>query len=186
MIHLYSQTHSPFLHLAVCPGGLIPIDTLIGGSLWVKARVRRRGRARVYLQPSPFPAAAASILPGSPLHTHLSANNHSPTPPLQALLLVFSHLVVSDSLQPQGLQHARLPCPSPTPGACSNSCPSNRRCHPTISSSVVPFSSCPQSFPASGSSLMSRLFTFRPKEANSPIPTPPPAPGACIIPLCSS
>ena len=80
MIHLHSQTHSPFLHLAVSPGGLIPIDTLTGGSLWVKARVRRRGRARVYLQPSPFQAAAASILPGSPLHTHLSANNHSPTP----------------------------------------------------------------------------------------------------------
>ena len=50
-----------------------------------------------------------------------------------------------------GLQHARLPCPSPTPGACSNSCPSSRGCHPAISSSVIPFSSCLQSFPASGS-----------------------------------
>ena len=54
-------------------------------------------------------------------------------------------------LWPHGLQHARLPCPSPTPRACSNSCPSSRWCHPTISSSVVPFSPCPQSFPASGS-----------------------------------
>ena len=54
----------------------------------------------------------------------------------------FSHSVVSDSLQPHGLQHARLPCPSPTPGACSDSCPSSRWCHPTISSSVIPFSSC--------------------------------------------
>ena len=61
----------------------------------------------------------------------------------------FSLSVVSNSLQPHGLQHARLPCPSPTPGTCSNSCQSSRWCHPTISSSVVPFSSCLQSFPAS-------------------------------------
>ena len=67
--------------------------------------------------------------------------------------------VVSDSLWPHGLQHARPPCPSPTPGACSNSCPLNQWCHPTISSSVVPFSSCLQSFPASGSFQMSQLFT---------------------------
>ena len=63
----------------------------------------------------------------------------------------FSHSVVSDSLRPHGLQHARLSCPSPTPGAYLNSCPLSRWCHPTISSSVVPFSSCLQSFPASGS-----------------------------------
>ena len=61
----------------------------------------------------------------------------------------FSCWVVSDSLWPHGLQHTSLPCPSPTPGTCSNSCPSSRWCHPTISSSVVPFSSCLQSFPAS-------------------------------------
>ena len=60
----------------------------------------------------------------------------------------FSHSVVSNSLQPHGLQHDRLPCPSPTPGAYSNSCPSSLWCHPTISSSVIPFSSCLQSFPA--------------------------------------
>ena len=65
---------------------------------------------------------------------------------------------MSDSLWPHGLQHARLPCPSPTPGACSNSCPLNRWCHPTISSSVVPFSSCLQSFPASGSFPTSQFF----------------------------
>ena len=70
----------------------------------------------------------------------------------------FSHSVVSDSLWPQGLQHAKLPCPSPTPRACSNSCPLSRWCHPTISSSIVPFSSCLQSFPASGSFQMSQLF----------------------------
>ena len=70
-----------------------------------------------------------------------------------------SHSVVFDSLQSHGLQHARLPCPSPTPRAYSNSCPSCRWCHPTISSSVVPFSSCLQSFPASGSFPMRRVFT---------------------------
>ena len=70
----------------------------------------------------------------------------------------FSHSVVSDSLWPHGLQCARLPCPSPTPGAYSNSCPSSRWCHLTISSSVVPFSSRLQSFPASGSFQMSQFF----------------------------
>ena len=68
---------------------------------------------------------------------------------------------MSDSLQPHGLQHTSLPCPSPTPGAYSNSCPLRQWCHPTISSSVVPFSSCLQSFPALGSFPMSRFFTSR-------------------------
>ena len=70
----------------------------------------------------------------------------------------FSHSVVSDSLRPHGLQHARLPCPSPTPRVYSNSCPSSQWCYPTISSSVVPFSTCLQSFPASGSFPMSQFF----------------------------
>ena len=70
----------------------------------------------------------------------------------------FSRSVVSDSLQPNGLQHTRLPCPSPVPKDCSNSCPSSQWCHPTISSSVVPFSSHLQSFPASGSFRMSHWF----------------------------
>ena len=65
--------------------------------------------------------------------------------------VLYSRSVVSDSLQPHALQYARLPCPSPTPGACSNSCPLSRWCHPTISSSVDPFSSRLQSFSASGS-----------------------------------
>ena len=65
---------------------------------------------------------------------------------------------MSDSLRPHGLQHARLPCPSPTPTACSNSCPLSRWCHSTISSSVVPFSSCLQSFPASRSFPVSHFF----------------------------
>ena len=71
----------------------------------------------------------------------------------------FSHSVASDSLWPRGLQHARPPCPSPTPRAYSNSCPLSQWCHPTISFSVVPFSSCLQSFPASGSFQMSHFFT---------------------------
>ena len=70
----------------------------------------------------------------------------------------FSCSVVSDSLRPHGLQHARLPCLSPTPRACSNSCPSHRWCHPTISSSVTPFSSHLWSFPAAGSFQRSRFF----------------------------
>ena len=73
-------------------------------------------------------------------------------------MLLFSRSVVSDSLQPHWLQHARLPCPSSSPGACLISCPLSQWCHPTISSSVIPFSSCPQSFPASGSFLISQLF----------------------------
>ena len=63
------------------------------------------------------------------------------------------------TLQPHGLQHTRLPCPSPSPGACSNPCPLSQWCHPTMSSSVISFSSCLQSFPSSGSFPMSRLFT---------------------------
>ena len=70
----------------------------------------------------------------------------------------FSHSVVSNSLRPHGLQHARLPCPSPTPGVYLNSCSLSRWCHPTISSSVVPFSSHLQSFPASGSFQTSQFF----------------------------
>ena len=65
---------------------------------------------------------------------------------------------MSDSLQPHGLQHARPPCPSPTPGACLNSCPLSQWCHPTISSSVLPFSSHLQSFPASGSFPRGQFF----------------------------
>ena len=70
----------------------------------------------------------------------------------------FSCSILSDSLWPHGLQHARPPCPSPTPGAYSNSCSLSQWCNPTISSSVIPFSSVPQSFSASGSFPVSRLF----------------------------
>ena len=71
-----------------------------------------------------------------------------------------SHSVVSDSLWPHESQHARPPCPSPTPAVHSNSCASSRWCHPAISSSVIPFSSCPQSLPSSESSPMSQLFAW--------------------------
>ena len=72
----------------------------------------------------------------------------------------FSCSVMSDSLRPHGLQHTRPPCPSPILGAYSNSCPWSWWCHPTISSSVIPFSSCLQSFPALGSFPMSQLFAW--------------------------
>ena len=74
-------------------------------------------------------------------------------------LLLFSRSVMSDSLQPHELQQVRLPCLSPSSRTCPNSCPLSCWCHPTISSSVIPFSSCFQSFPASGSFPMSQLFT---------------------------
>ena len=81
------------------------------------------------------------------------------------IYLSFSHVQLS---APHGLQHTRLPCPSPSPRACSNSCPLSQWCHPTILSSIIPFSSCIQSFPASGSFSMSQLF------ASSASPSVPP------------
>ena len=86
---------------------------------------------------------------------------------LQFLMILTNNIcccsvsVVSNSLQPHGLQHTRLPLPSLSPGVCSNSCPLNPWCHPTISFSVAVFSSCPQSFPASGSFPMNQLFISR-------------------------
>ena len=78
---------------------------------------------------------------------------------LEILLSVqFCRSVVSDTSQPHRLQHTRLPCPSPTHGACSNSCPSSQWCHPTISSSIIPFSFCLQPFPASGPFPMNQFF----------------------------
>ena len=79
-------------------------------------------------------------------------------PPHGSFSVQFSHSVVSNSLQPRGLQHTRLPCPSPTPRACSISCPSSQWCYPIISSFVISFSRCVQSFPASGFFPMSQFF----------------------------
>ena len=84
-------------------------------------------------------------------HTHILILEHS---------VQFNRSVVSNSLRPHEPQHARPPCPSPSPRVYSNPCPSSQWCHPSISSSVVPFSSCPQSFPASGSFPMSQLFAW--------------------------
>ena len=92
-------------------------------------------------------------------HNHAYRPVHLQTSDLVTLLLLFSCLVLSDSLWPHELQHASLPCPSLSPRACSNSWPLSRWCHPTIASSVIPFSSCLQSFPASGSFPMSQLFS---------------------------
>ena len=79
---------------------------------------------------------------------------------IQLSSVQFSCSVVSDALWPHESQHTRPPCPSPTPGVYSNSCPSSQWCHPAISSSVIPFSFCPQSLPASGSFPMSQLFAW--------------------------
>ena len=102
-----------------------------------------------------------SYIAGSVLHCRwiLYWLNHQGSPKILTSVQ-FSHSVVSDFLRPHELQHARPPCPSPTPRVYSNSCPSSQWCHPAISSSVVPFSSCPQSRPASGSFPMSQLFTW--------------------------
>ena len=95
---------------------------------------------QIYSPPSP---ESESLVPSSGSSCNKKLSHH------------FSRSVVSHSLWPHGLQPARLPCPSPTPGACSSSCPLTQWCHPTVSSSVVPFSSHLQSFPASGSFLVS-------------------------------
>ena len=84
----------------------------------------------------------------------------SDSPCFYDLLSQFSHSVVSGSLRPHELQHSRPPCPSPTPGVHADSCPLNWWCHPAISCSVVPFSSCPQSLPAWRSFPMSQLFAW--------------------------
>ena len=91
---------------------------------------------------------------------HLTLNiKQDSTPSTMISSVQFSHSVMSDCFQPYGLQHSRLHCPSPTPGVYSNSCPLSQWCHPIISSSVIPFFSFLQSFPASGSFPMSQFFT---------------------------
>ena len=85
----------------------------------------------------------------------------------------FSRSIVSNSLQPHGLQHTRLPCPSLSPRVCSNSCPSSQWCHPTISSSVIRFFSCLQSFPESGFFLISQLFTSGGQSIGASASVPP-------------
>ena len=90
-------------------------------------------------------------------YLYIKSNRHEPL--TLAIPVQFSWSVVHDSLWPHELQHARPPWPSPTPGVHPNPCPLSRWCYPTVSSSVVPFSSCPLSIPASGSFQMNQLFT---------------------------
>ena len=110
--------------------------------------------------PSPRPRPAF-LVPTRLTGLHCHSRLLSPVSFAAKLFSVqFSSSVVSDSLRPHESQHARPPCPSPTPRVHPNSHPSSRWCHPAISSSVVPFSSCPQSLPASGSFPMSQIFTW--------------------------
>ena len=110
--------------------------------------------------PSPGNLPHPGIEPWSLKSPSLQACSLPLVPRGKPLNGLFSSVAQSDSLWPHGLQCTRLTCPSPTPRGCSNSCPSSWWCHPTVSSSVVPFSSCLQSFPASGSFPMSQLFAW--------------------------
>ena len=131
----------------------------MSGSRWVITPLWLTGSSRPFLNSSSvyschlFLISSASVrsIAFCPL---LCPSLHEMSPSVQ-----FSHSVVSNSLRPHESQHARPPCPSPTSRVYSNSRPLSRWCHPAISSSVVPFSSCPQSLPASESFPMSQLFT---------------------------
>ena len=116
--------------------------------IWLKAFYSRRANNAPWQTPVKETFKLEDILPNIFIHSFI----HSIT-------VQFSHSVMSKSATPW-LQHARLLCPSPTPIDCSNSCPSNWWCHPTMSSSVVPFSFCLKSFPVSGSFQMSQFFTL--------------------------
>ena len=117
---------------------------------------------RCLSNPTPFPRPNLLNLFG------LSVQYNAPPHPSSLSSVQFSRSVMSDSLRPHELQHTRLPCPSPTPGVHSDSRPSSRWCHPAISSSVVHFSSCPQSLPASDSFPMSQLFTWGGQSTGAP------------------
>ena len=110
-----------------------------------------------------------SNLNSAPLFSHVIHCSSSSRP--VHYFLLFNCSVMSDSLQPHGLQHTWFPSPSPTQGACSNSCPSSQ-CHPAISSCVIPFS-CPQPLAASGSFLMSQLFTSGGQSIGASASVPP-------------
>ena len=118
-----------------------------GGFLWVTVGLHGPPRGQCWGRALSLSFWWVHLPWGSPRHLR------------QATWLLFSLWVMSDSLWSHGLQHTRLPCPSPFPGACSNSCPLSQWCHLTVSFSVIPFSSCLQSFPASRSFLVSWLFS---------------------------
>ena len=124
-----------------------------------KWKVKVKSFSRVWLFATPRTAAYQA--PPSMGFSRQEYWSGLPLPsPLNDHSVQFSHSDMSDSLQPRESQHARPPCPSPTPGVYSNSCPLSRWCHPTISTSVVPFSSCSQSLPAAGSFSTSQLFAW--------------------------
>ena len=117
-------------------------------------------RDRFGLVPVPFLHPCPPFVSFSTLLLHLDVSYHGSTKGsrLKGWGGWWCYSLVSDSLWPHELQHSRPPCPSLSCWVCSNSCPLSQWCHPTISSSVIPFSSCPQSFPASGSFPVSRFF----------------------------
>ena len=126
---------------------------------WIRTHLSMQGtwvRSLVWDNPTCLGAYAPQLLSQGAATTEASVPRACA---LQQEFRSVQYSVMSNSLQPHGLQHARPPCPSPTPGVYSNSCPSSWWCHPTILSSVVPFSSCLQSFPASGSFPMSQFST---------------------------
>ena len=158
-LHRVSR-HACILLSAACPGlgnltskclSFLSVRWIIPHSpLWGENNNTRKVLTSIY---SMFIAVTVSPWLNISLQTQLGSVS------VQNLWLFSCCPVVSDSLRPHGLQLARLPCPSPTPGACSNSCASSRWCHPTISSSVVPFSSRLQSCPASGSFPVHQFFS---------------------------
>ena len=125
---------------------MIPKWIGIFSMLWISVQIKRTLRFQMTYKLIIFQQGSIKLSPLRHIFTISSVQ--------------FSCSVLSDILQPYELQHTRLPCPSPTPGVHSNSRPSSRWCHPAISSSVVPFSSCPQSLPASETFPMSQLFTW--------------------------
>ena len=136
---------------------------LVQAGMWGKGKAHRnvpgmttRGRTQALGTPNRY---LSTLWPNSSAPEWRSTKALT-EPESESRSVQLSRSVVSDSLWPHESQHARPPCPLPTPRVYPNSCPSSRWCHPAISSSVVPFSSCPQSLPASGSSPMSQLFPW--------------------------
>ena len=147
----------------------IPVCVLVLSRVWLfvipwtvahQAPLSKGFPRQKYWRGLPCPSPGDLSTPGTERTPPALAGEFFTIEPPEKLSAHFSHSVVSNSLWSHGLQHTRPPCPSPTPRDYSNSCPLRQWCHPTISSSVVPFSSCLQSFPASGSFPMNQLFAW--------------------------
>ena len=154
----FNMRYSINIHLTyMCVSVQLLSHVRLFTTLWITAR-------QAYLSIT----NSRSILKLSSIESMIPFNHLILCPPLllppsifpSIISVQFSHTVMSNSLRPHESQHARPPCPSLTARVYPNTCPSSWWCHPTISSSVVPFSSCPQSFPASGSFQMSQLFAW--------------------------